>query len=87
MHDATGNVTDDRSGNKIDDEVHFVFLFSFHVGFIRRHALADFIGCGLAGGAIFLLKQADADTELASGPIQVIIGGFAPPQLDDLASD
>jgi len=28
MHDPAGDITDDRSGNEIDDEVHF--LFSFH---------------------------------------------------------
>ena len=54
------------------------FSFLFQAGLILRNALIDFRVGALAGIAILFLKQAGEDIELAGGPIQIIVGEFAP---------
>jgi hypothetical protein len=48
--------------------------------------LIDFLGCALTGVAIFFLKQAGQDVELAGGPLQIVVREFSPSRFG-LASD
>jgi hypothetical protein len=48
--------------------------------------LVDVLDGALVGVAVLLLKQAGKNLDFARGPIEIVIGEFAPPRLG-LASD
>jgi hypothetical protein len=51
----------------------------FQADLVMRNTLIDFIGGILAGIAVLFLQHASQNIEFAIGPLQVVVGEFAPP--------